>query len=181
MLFAVLEACSTTKHVDKTITQTDVQSSITADYSEQSRRNLIDTTRTEIGFVVITEIDFADNQCGDTLSSYLVPGSTATISGVGSFSGVKSIKQTVIGGEVRQSGKSEEDTTRIENKQSANVTQRDKMEIKNTKIEKSPLSSKLYIAIIAAILAVVITLWKRRVIVSWVNKFLSNLLRIGKK
>lgn len=185
LLFAVVitfAACKTTKNVERTITSTATDSSHVAQKTAHSDRIMVDTTKTESGSVVITEIEFGDpviEPGNDTTPAIGWHATTADIVGIGKLSGVKKIRQTAIQAQKTESGRSEKDSADVQETQNDAVTHWDNKTTEWKEIKKTVFPLKYLLITFAAMVAVGLLIWKRKKVATWFSKFLSILWRIG--
>lgn len=194
-LALMLASCASTRKVQEATTTVSVESASVQETTKQETETVVDTTRTEHGKVVITEIIFdttpnpatsPDARASpDTVRDNPEPAPTRTpptasvnIPGFGQVSGnIKSIRQTVIESENKTNGESKESRKQEESKCNANVSVAEET---NNRVEQPAPDPKRwrYIFYIVAVGAVALLYLKRVPILNWIKRILSGLRRI---
>ena len=193
----MLASCASTRKVQETTTAMSVDSVSVKETTKQESEKVVDTTRTEHGKVVITEIIFdttpapspatdkpdarasPDKVASDKPApEATTPSASVNIPGFGQVSGnIKSIRQTVIESDNETKGESKESRKQEETKCNANVSV---AEENNHRVEEPAPDPKRwrYFFYIVAIGAVVLLYLKRVPILNWIKRILSGLRRI---
>lgn len=192
----MLASCASTRKIQESTAAVTVDSASVKETATHESEKVIDTTRTEHGKVVITEIIFdtapAPSQATDKPDARASPGTSASdkpaptqapaatvnISGFGQVSGnIKSIRQTVIESDNETKGESKESEKQEESKCNANVSV---AEENNQRVEQPAPDPKRwrYYFYLAAVGVVVLLYLKRVPILNWIKRILSGLRRI---
>lgn len=166
-----LAACSTSrkleKNTDKVVTDSVSESiSKVADVSK-----VVDTTKTESGESIITEIIFSEIQRAPDLPELIIDkDGKMTIKG---GKGVKSIKQTAIRSNVVKNGKTTEKERNTTTKDKATVQK----EKKHNEVAKTSRRSNVWTWAIAASIVAVLVLFMRyrKPILAWLRKLLASM------
>lgn len=176
----IFAACKTTKHAERSTIRLNVDSSFVGQKTTDFGRIFVNTTKTETGEIVITEIEFAEPGLALDHDS-AVTGTIATsadIEGIGKVVGVKRIRKTSVIKTKTENGRSEKDTASVQEKQTGNVSRQ--VAAKEVKTDTQKTIPIKYILFAMAIIAVVAFLvWKRKDIKNIWAKILSILWRIG--
>lgn len=168
----LLLGCSTSRKLEKN-TYKVVVDSVSENISKVADAcKVVDTTKTESGESIITEIIFfGDSARAPDLPELIIDkDGKMTIKG---GKGVKSIKQTAIRSNVVKNGKTTE--------QERNTTTKDKATVhkekKHNEIIKASRRSNVWTwAIAASIVAVlVLFMWYRKPILAWLRKLLASM------
>lgn len=168
----LLLGCSSARKLEKN-TYKDVADSVSENISKVADAcKVVDTTKTESGESIITEIIFfGDSTRAPDLPELIIDkDGKMTIKG---GKGVKSIKQTAIRSNVVKNGKTTE--------QERNTTTKDKATVhkekKHNEIIKASRRSNVWTwAIAASIVAVlVLFMWYRKPILAWLRKLLASM------
>lgn len=162
-----------------------VQSSSKSDLSVQSMESqstkterVVDTTRTESGKIIITEIEFYPPTVSSEPDKANTPASN--VGGVNlpiKDAAIKSIKQTTIESSSEQKGKSKE-TNETEGNQSEAILSKNEQ---HTEQVVSPAPDPYrwrYIFYIVVIVSIGVLYLKRIPILNWIKKILSGIRRI---
>lgn len=193
----MLASCVSTRKIQETTNAVSVDSVSVKETAKRESEKVVDTTRTEHGKVVITEIIFDTTPAAspatdkpdaraspDTVASDKpaptrnTPTATVNIPGFGQVSGnIKSIRQTVIESDNETKGESKESKKQEESKCNANVSV---AEENNHRVEEPAPDPKRwrYIFYIVAVGAVALLYLKRVPILNWIKRILSGLRRI---
>lgn len=195
-LFALIIAlavfsCGTTRKVQTaTYHETSVDSLTKIESSKEETTKVVDTTRTEHGTVVITEIEFyppatpldpieVRNKAEPTTEQATPPTPVNNIQGVGNVHGaIKSIKQTVIENEVEQKGQSEESNKQEESKSNALVSKSESEKTVEKQTETTPNRRLHYVGLLALVAVGVLLYIKRAPILNFIRMILSGIRRI---
>lgn len=168
----LLLGCSTTRKLEKN-TDKVVADSVSESVSKVADAcNVVDTTKTESGESIITEIIFfGDSTRAPDLPELIIDkDGKMTIKG---GTGVKSIKQTAIRSNVVKNGKTTEQERNTTTKDKATVHKEKKH---NESIKASRRSNVWTWAIAASIVAVlVLFMWYRKPILAWLRKLLASM------
>lgn len=171
-ILLLLLGCSTSRKLEKN-TDKVVADSVSESVSKVADAcKVVDTTKTESGESIITEIIFfGDSTRAPDLPELIIDkDGKMTIKG---GTGVKSIKQTAIRSNVVKNGKTTE--------QERNTTTKDKATVhkekKHNEIIKASRRSNVWTwAIAASIVAVlVLFMWYRKPILAWLRKLLASM------
>lgn len=182
-VFALLVSCGTTRKVQETKQTSYADSMAVQEVEKKELSKFIDTTRSEHGKITITEIEFEHPVPLDTprrkpnVSPVSPPTTKAKVDNVGEFSGVKSIRQTVIESNVEEKGESSENEKQEQCKSKANAIR----ENSNIQIKESPAPdpNRWRYAFYVSLLLVAVLLYLKRVpILNWIKKILAGLRRI---
>ena len=199
-IFALmLASCASTRKIQETTAAVVVESETINEASKTETERLVDTTRTEHGKVVITEIIFdttpvvspeeekpdaraspvpASDKKVDTTPKPTTPTASVDIPGFGQVSGnIKSIRQTVIESDKESKGESKESEKQEETKCNANVSV---AEENHNRVEAPAPDPRRwqYIFYIVAVASVVLLYLKRVPILNWIKRILAGLRRI---
>ena len=168
----LIAACSTSRKLAK---NTD---KVVADSVSESVSNItdvckvVDTTKTESGESIITEIIFfGDSACAPDLPELIIDkDGKMTIKG---GNGVKSIKQTAIRSNVVKNGKTTEKERNTTTKDKATVHK----EKKHNEVAKTSRRSNVWTWAIAASIVAVLVLFMRygKPILAWLRKLLASM------
>ena len=192
----MLASCASTRKIQETTASVSVDSTSVKETARHESEKVVDTTRTEHGKVVITEIIFdtapatspatdkpdarasPGTSASDKPAPTQAPAATVNISGFGQVSGnIKSIRQTVIESDNETKGESKESEKQEESKCNANVSV---AEENNQRVEQPSPDHKRwrYYFYLAAVGVVVLLYLKRVPIINWIKRILSGLRRI---
>lgn len=195
VLALMLASCASTRKIQETTTSVSVDSVSVKETAKHESEKVVDTTRTEHGKVVITEIIFdttpapspatdpdarasPDTSASDKPATTQTPAATVNIPGFGQVSGnIKSIRQTVLESDNETKGKSKESERQEESIRNANVSV---AEENNQRVEQPAPDPKRwrYYFYLAAIGILVLLYLKRVPIINWIKRILSGLRRI---
>ena len=192
----MLASCASTREIQETTASVSVDSTSIKETARHESEKVVDTTRTEHGKVVITEIIFdtapapspatdkpdarasPDTSASDKPATTQTPAATVNIPGFGQVSGnIKSIRQTVFESDNETKGESKESEKQEESKCNANVSV---AEENNQRVEQPAPDPKRwrYYFYLAAVGVVVLLYLKRVPIINWIKRILSGLRRI---
>lgn len=186
----MLASCASTRKIQETTASVSVDSTSIKETARHESEKVVDTTRTEHGKVVITEIIFdtapapspatdkPDARASPDTSASDKPAATVNIPGFGQVSGnIKSIRQTVLESDNEAKGESKESEKQEESKCNANVSV---AEENNQRVEQPAPDPKRwrYYFYLAAVGVVVLLYLKRVPIINWIKRILSGLRRI---
>ena len=191
----MLASCASTRKIQETTASVSVDSTSVKETANHESEKVVDTTRTEHGKVVITEIIFdttpapspatdpdarasPDTSASDKPATTQTPAATVNIPGFGQVSGnIKSIRQTVLESDNETKGKSKESERQEESIRNANVSV---AEENNQRVEQPAPDPKRwrYYFYLAAIGILVLLYLKRVPIINWIKRILSGLRRI---
>lgn len=162
----LIAACSTSRKLEK---NTD---KVVADSVSESISKVVDTTKTESGESIITEIIFfGDSARAPDLPELIIDkDGKMTIKG---GKGVKSIKQTAIRSNVVKNGKTTEKERNTTTKDKATVHK----EKKHNEVAKTSRRSNVWTWAIAASIVAVLVLFMRyrKPILAWLRKLLASM------
>lgn len=183
-VFALLVSCGTTRKVQESRQTSYADSMAVHEVEKKELSKLVDTTRHEHGKITITEIVFespvpldSSMRKPDVCPEANKPTTKATLANVGEFSGVRSIKQTVIESNVEEKGESRETEKQEQCKSEANAIREDS----DIQIKEAPAPDpyRWRYAFYASLLFVAVLLYlKRAPILNWIKKILAGLRRI---
>ena len=191
----MLASCASTRKIQETTASVSVDSVSVKETAKHESEKVVDTTQTEHGKVVITEIIFdttpapspatdpdarasPDTSASDKPATTQTPAATVNIPGFGQVSGnIKSIRQTVLESDNETKGESKESEKQEESKCNANVSV---AEENNQRVEQPAPDPKRwrYYFYLAAVGVVVLLYLKRVPIINWIKRILSGLRRI---
>lgn len=191
----MLASCASTRKIQETTASVSVDSTSVKETAKHESEKVVDTTRTEHGKVVITEIIFdttpapspatdpdarasPDTSASDKPATTQTPAATVNIPGFGQVSGtIKSIRQTVLESDNETKGESKESEKQEESKCNANVSV---AEENNQRVEQPAPDPKRwrYYFYLAAVGVVLLLNLKRVPIINWIKRILSGLRRI---
>ena len=174
MLAALLVACSSTKRVVD-VSASKVDSVSIATTTDMQVERLIDTTTTERGRVVITEIEFSQSDTSDVIANLSIRDGTLNI---GAIRGkpIKSIKQTAIEHEYERKGESKEKHDGKEQKLFASLQKENVKKTKQVAPAPDPYKWR-YIFYLSLVLLTGILYFKRMPIINWIKKMLCGLVK----
>lgn len=180
----VLASCGTSRKVTKDVVEYALDSTENHVTKTETTEKVIDTTRTQTGEIIITEIEFFNNGDVKTDSSGGNPDADTELDlpGIGKVKGnVKSVKQTQVKQTDERKGENKQTTASHEEKSNANVSRRDKVEHKDSTPGKDPYRWRYIAFIIAAIIAAAVLLYlKRQPILRVVRNFIMQIRRFLK-
>lgn len=183
-VFTLFASCGTTRKVQESRQTSYADSMVVHEVGKTELSKFIDTTRSEHGKITITEIDFEYSVSFD--SSMRKPDvcpeadksmTKATLANVGEFTGVKSIKQTVIESNVEKKGESNETEKQEQCKSEANAIR----EESDIQVKEAPTPDPYrwrYIFYISLLFVAVLLYLKRAPILNWIKKILAGIRRI---
>lgn len=190
LALTLLASCASTRKASRDVKETVLDSTSTNAAVSEKTNKTIDTTRTQTGEIIITEIEFfppgdADN--GDS-TGFQVGNAGNILADVNLSDGrvknagaVKRIKQTLIKTKDERKGTSNENTEKAETKSNANVKRRDLDEHKFSEPAPDPYRWRYIAFIVAAILAVLVLLYlKRQPILCAIRNFVATIRRFLK-
>lgn len=177
-VFALLVSCGTTRKVKKSRQTSYADSMAVQEVEKKELSKFIDTTRSEHGKITITEIMFEHPVPLDSAmqKSGVCPKANkpkATLENVGKFTGVKSIKQTVIESNVEEKGESRENEKQEQCKSEANAIREDS----DIQIKEVPAPDPYrwrYAFYISLLFVAVLLYLKRASILNWIKKILAG-------
>lgn len=181
-LLVFLASCGTTRKVQDSKHTSYADSMAVHEVEKKESSKFIDTTRSEHGKITITEIVFEYPVPLDTSRRNPdvfpeVPTTKATVANVGEFTGVKSIKQTVIESNVEEKGESRETEKQEQCKSEANAIR----EESDIHVEESPAPDPYrwrYIFYLSLLFVAVLLYLKCVPILNWIKKILAGIRRI---
>lgn len=167
----LIAACSTSRKLEKN-TDKVVADSVSESISKVADvSKVVDTTKTESGESIITEIIFSEIQRAPDLPELIIDkDGKMTIKG---GKGVKSIKQTTIRSNVVKNGKTTEKERNTTTKDKATVHK----EKKHNEVAKTSRRSNVWTWAIAASIVAVLVLFMRyrKPILAWLRKLLASM------
>lgn len=185
--FSLFVSCGTTRKLQQSTQKSLIDSTATHEVGKAKRESVVDTTRTEHGKVIITEIEFFPRT---EIEQPQPPKpekpkkkdkpTTASIdlSNVGKIQGaVKSIKQTVIESQVEQKGESRDAEKQEQCKSNANVLRKES----NIQKKEAPVPDPYrwrYAFYISLLFVAVLLYLKHTPILNWIKKILAGIRRI---
>lgn len=185
---ALLVSCGTTRKVQESRQISYVDSMAVQEVEKTDLAKYIDTTRSEHGKITITEIEFehpvppldtSTRKSDDAPASTPTPTAMtkATLENVGEFTGVKSIRQTLIESNVEEKGESRETEKQEQSKSEANAAR----EESDIQIDQEPTPDPhrwRYIFYISLLFVALLLYLKRVPILNWIKKILAGIRRI---
>lgn len=197
VLALMLVSCASTRKIQESTATISVDSVSVQETTKHESEKVVDTTRTEHGKVIITEIIFdttpvvspatespdarasPDKVVNDAPDNERTnPTASVEIGGFGKVSGnIKAIRQTVLESDNETKGESKESEKQEESKCNANVSV---AEENNHRVEQPAPDPKRwrYYFYLAAVGVVVLLYLKRVPIINWIKRILSGLRRI---
>lgn len=182
-IIVFLLSCGTSRKVQEATRHSSVDSVAVEQTQKGVSEKVVDTTRTESGKIVITEITFGAS-CGqeshDTRASpdkEATLRATTNIQGFGEVSGnIRTIRQTIIESDKQAKGKSGERKKQEESKSNANVSRK---ESDKQMIATPTANHRWKYAFYMSMAFVVILLYLKRVpILNWIRKILAGIRRL---
>lgn len=197
VLSLMLVSCASTRKIQESTATISVDSVSVQEMTKHESEKVVDTTRTEHGKVIITEIIFdttpvvspatespdarasPDKVVNDAPDNERTnPTASVEIGGFGKVSGnIKAIRQTVIESDNETKGQSKESDKQEESKCNANVTVAETTHERINEPAPDPKRWR-YIFYIVAIGAVVLLYLKHVPILNWIKRVLAGLRRI---
>lgn len=196
ILAVALASCATSRKVHEATTTTTIESSSVQESEKHETVTVIDTTRTEHGKVIITEIVFDTTPAPvDDNGARASPGSVQEdapvvknpsgnnaavldLANIGTISGnVKSIRQTILEADIEQKGVVNENAVQENSKSNANATFAEESTDKSSAPAPDPYRWR-YIFYLAIVALVALLYLKRAPIINWIKRILSGLRRI---
>ena len=171
--FGLFVSCSTTRKLQQSTQKSRIDSTATHEVGKAERESVVDTTRTEQGKITITEIEFFNPVPNDTTAS----PTKVVLSNIGRFTGVKSIKQTMIESQVEQKGESRDTEKQEQCKSNANVLR----EESNIQKKEAPAPDPYrwrYAFYISLLFVALLLYLKHTPILNWIKKILAGIRRI---
>lgn len=165
----LIAACSTSRKLEKN-TDKVVADSVSESISKVADvSKVVDTTKTESGESIITEIIFF----GDSARAPDLPELIIDKDGKMTIKGVKSIKQTAIRSNMVKNGKTTEKERNTTTKDKATVHK----EKKHNEVAKTSRRSNVWTWAIAASIVAVLVLFMRyrKPILAWLRKLLASM------
>ena len=173
----VLASCGTSRKAAMDKTEHVIDSTGPAITRNESSETFVDTTRTQIGEIVITEIEFYKPDMEDADSSKRPSVADLELPGTGRVKGsIKRITHIQVKQKDERRGQSKESSVSDESKTNADVKRRDTDERK----ESTPVSDPFrwrYIAFIVAVIvaAVLLLCLKRQPFVRVIRNFITRI------
>lgn len=159
----VLASCGTSRKAAMDKTEHVIDSTGTAITRQESSDKVIDTTRTQTGEIVITEIEFYPPDMEDADSSKRPSVADVELPGTGRVKGsIKRITQTQVKQKDERLGQSSESSVSDESKTNAAVKRRDTDEHKESTPVADPYRWRYIAFIVAVIVAAVLLLYLKR-------------------
>ena len=159
----VIASCSTSRKAARDKTEHVIDSTGTTIARNERTNTFVDTTRTQTGEIVITEIEFFTPDMEDADSSMRPSVADVELPGIGRVKGsVKRIKQTQVKQQDERRGQSGESSVSDESKSNAAVKRRDTDEHKESTPVADPFRWRYIAFIIAVIVAAVFLLYLKR-------------------
>lgn len=175
IMLVMLVSCRATRNVEQQSIKGNVDS-VTTDYTHtEMGKRLVDTTRTEMGKVTITEITFFHP---DSLPEDTQLIADARLPALGNVKGaIKGIKQMTIEKGIEQSGKSDESKESTESRSYAELSKR-QSQVQKQETAK-PSSNCRYAICSVALLATALLLYlKRKPILNQIRKILAGIRKV---
>lgn len=197
ILAVALASCATSRKVQESTSATVVETSSVQESEKHETVTTIDTTRTEHGKVIITEIVFETTGAGvgttdaraspadgeeeapvETINPSGNPAVVLDLVNIGKISGnVKSIRQTILEADIEQKGVVEQDTKQEQSKSNANAVFAEETTDKSSAPAPDPYRWR-YIFYIACVAVVALLYIKRAPIINRIKRILAGLRRI---
>lgn len=173
----VLASCGTSRKAAMDKTEHVIDSTGTAITRNESSETFVDTTRTQIGEIVITEIEFYKPDMEDADSSKRPSVADLELPGTGRVKGsFKRITQIQVKQKDERRGQSKESSVSDESKTNAAVKRRDTDEHKESTPVSDPFRWRYIAFIVAVIVAAVMLLYlKRQPFVRVIRNFITRI------
>lgn len=175
----VLASCGTSRKVTKDVVEYALDSTENHVAKTETTDKVVDTTRTQTGEIIITEIEFFNNGDVKTDSSGGNPDADTELDlpGIGKVKGsVKSVKQTQIKKTDERKGESKETKKKDEKQDNANLVRTGKEEHKDSTPVPDPYRWRYIAFIVAVILAAIVLLYmKRQPFVRTIKNFIARI------
>lgn len=173
----VLASCGTSRKAARDKTEHVIDSTGTAITRNESSDTFVDTTRTQTGEIVITEIEFYPPDMEDADSSKRPSVADVELPGTGRVKGsIKRITQTQVKQKDERRGQSKESSVSDESKTNAAVKRRDTDEHKESTPVADPFRWRYIAFIVAVIVAAVLFLYlKRQPFVRVIRNFITRI------
>lgn len=165
ILLLVVASCSTTKKTTEIAHLTTLDSLATSEVQHTIVERWVDTTIHESGKITITELDFYDVRLPDVLPSVSQPDKAlpiATLPDIGTFQGVKKMKQTTIEKDKVQKGESKESEKKDKNTSVASSSRTKKDVQIEKKQSTTPPVWRTACYLLAIVLAILLILHRKR-------------------
>ena len=170
----VLASCGTSRKVTKDVVEYALDSTENHVTKTETTDKVIDTTRTQTGEIIITEIVFdkPDSSGGNPDAD-----TELDLPGIGKVKGsVKSVKQTQIKKTDERKGESKETKKMDEKQDNANLVRTGKEEHKDSTPVPDPYRWRYIAFIVAVILAAIVLLYmKRQPFVRTIKNFITRI------
>ena len=173
VVFELFVSCGTTRKLQQSTQESRIDSTATHEVGKAETERVVDTTMIEQGKITITEIEFFNPVPNDTTAS----PAKAVLSNVGGFTGVKSIKQTVIESQVEKKGESRDTEKQEQSKSNANVL-REESDIQKKEAPAPDPYRWRYVFYISSLFVAVMLYLKRVPILNFIKKILAGVRRI---
>lgn len=173
----VIASCGTSRKTESGKTEHVIDSMGTAITRNESSNRVVDTTVTQNGEIVITEIEFYQQDMEDADSSNHPSVADVELPGIGRVKGsVKRIRQTQVKQKDERRGQSSESSVSDESKSNAALKRRDKDEHKESTPVADPLRWRYIAFIVSIIVASVLLLYlKRQPFVRVIRNFITRI------
>lgn len=175
----VIASCGTSRKVTKDVVEYALDSTENHVTKTETTDKVIDTTRTQTGEIIITEIEFFNNGDVKTDSSGGNPDADTELDlpGIGKVKGsVKSVKQTQIKKTDERKGESKETKKKDEKQDNANLVRTGKEEHKDSTPVPDQYRWRYIAFIVAVILAAIVLLYmKRQPFVRTIKNFITRI------
>lgn len=173
-LTLIFTACASTKK-STNISEHKVDSFSIATTAAVQFEHIVDTTTTESGRVVITEIEFLQSDTSNIIERLSINNGSLDIVDVRGKS-IKSIKQTAIGHEEERKGKSKEKHDGNEHKQVALLQKENVQQTKRVSPTPDPFRWR-YIFYLSIVIFLILLYFKRMPIINQIKKILCGLIK----
>lgn len=189
ILALLMASCATHRKNQETTTHIETLSTVKEE-SKNETEKVVDTTKTERGKIVITEIFFDTTPTDSGEDARASPDNNrveakkpnhparVTLTGVGEVNGnIKAIRQTIIEAEREAKAQISESGKQMDSKSNANAM--DAVTTSKTEVQPMPVKSLWrFFPYVLGFAAVVLLYLKRMPIVNWIKIILSGLRRI---
>ena len=177
LALTLLASCASTRKASRDVKETVLDSTSTNAAVSEKTNKAIDTTRTQTGEIVITEIEFYPPDMEDADSSKRPSVADVELPGTGRVKGsIKRITQTQVKQKDERRGQSKESSVSDESKTNAAVKRRDTDEHKESTPVADPFRWRYIAFIVAVIVAAVLLLYlKRQPFVRVIRNFITRI------
>lgn len=175
ILSVLLAACSSTRKVVEVSTDKVDSISLSTATTVKAER-LIDSTKTEKGRLVVTEIEFLQSDSlNNTIASLSIRDGTLNVVGV-KGNAVKSIRQTIIEEHRESKGESRDSHEGREQKQYVSSHKENMKQTKQVSPAPDPYRWR-YVFYLSLVILTGVLYFKRIPIINWIKKMLCGLIK----